>query len=147
MNRNTSKLAARRWFAALVLTTAAPLALAQSYGYITPQELKQRLEGGNKPMLLDIQVEKDFAEHHLPGAVATYAYPAKSAEERAKLKPTLAKILASKDDVVIVCPGGRSGAENTWAFLKENGVAESRMKILEKGQKGWPFSELVQKSN
>jgi thiosulfate/3-mercaptopyruvate sulfurtransferase len=143
---NTAVSPSGRWpraLAAAALLVAAPLALAQSYNYISPVDLKQRLESGNKPMLLDIQVEKEYAQHHLPGAVPTYAYPAKTDEERAKLKSAVSKILSTKDEVVIVCPGGGSGAKNTYDFLKAQGVPESRMRILEKGQKGWPYPELV----
>lgn len=125
------------------LFVAAPLALAQSYNYISPGELKQRLQSPDKPLVLDIQVEDEFARHHLPGAVATYAYPAKSSAEQAKLVPALEKIKAAKGDVVVVCPGGGSGAKNTIDFLKSQGVPESRLRILEKGQNGWPYPELV----
>lgn len=128
---------------ALTLALAMPLAIAQQYNYIAPTELKQRLESGGKPILLDIQVESDYSKHHLPGAVPTYAYPAKTDAERAKLQPTVSQIMASKEDVIIVCPGGGSGAKNTVDYLKAQGVPESRMKILEKGQKGWPFPDLV----
>lgn len=128
---------------ALTLALAMPLAIAQQYNYIAPTELKQQLQSGAKPILLDIQVEADYAKHHLPGAVPTYAYPAKTDAERAKLQPTVSQIMASKEDVIIVCPGGGSGAKNTVDYLKAQGVPESRMKILEKGQKGWPFPELV----
>lgn len=129
--------------AALTLALATPLALAQSYNYIAPTELKQTLEAGGKPILLDIQVEDDYTKHHLPNAVPTYAYPAKTDAERAKLQPTVSRIMASKEDVIVVCPGGGSGAKNTVDYLKAQGVPESRIKILEKGQKGWPFPELV----
>jgi len=128
---------------ALTLAFAMPLAIAQQYNYIAPTELKQKLEAGSKPILLDIQVEDDYAKHHLPNAVPTYAYPAKTDAEKAKLQPTVSRIMASKEDVIIVCPGGGSGAKNTVDYLKAQGVPESRMKILEKGQKGWPFPELV----
>lgn len=138
-----SSVGATRAFASLALLCAAQWAVAQSFNHISPDDLKRRLQSGDKPILLDIQVEKEYAQHHLPGAVPTYAYPAKSDEERAKLKPALAKILAAKEEVVIVCPGGGSGARNTYTFLKEQGVPESRLRILEKGQKGWPFPEMV----
>lgn len=128
---------------ALTLAFAMPLAIAQQYNYIAPTELKQQLEAGSKPILLDIQVEADYAKHHLPNALPTYAYPAKTDAEKAKLQPTVSRIMASKEDVIIVCPGGGSGAKNTVDYLKAQGVPESRMKILEKGQKGWPFPELV----
>ena len=143
MHRSSLSPAAVGRLAALALTLAlaAPLAWAQST--IAPADLKKRLEAGDKPLLLDIQVEKDFARHHIVGAEPTFAYPAKSDEERAKLKPMVARILASKEDVVIVCPAGGGGARNTYDFLKSQGVPESRMRILEKGQKGWPYPELV----
>lgn len=131
---------------AVVLLCVAPWVSAQSYNYITPAELKQRLESPDKPYLVDIQVEKEYAEHHLPGSVPTFAYPAKSDDERAKLKPVVAKILASNQDVVIVCPAGGQGAKNTWSYLKEQGVPENRMRILEKGQRGWPYPEMVRKA-
>lgn len=130
---------------ALLACGLAPgLTWAQAMNTISPADLKKRLEAGDKPLLLDIQPEADFSKHHLPGATPTYAYPAKSAEDQAKLKPTLNRILAGKEDVVIVCPAGGGGAKNTYEFLKSQGVPESRMRILEKGQRGWPYAELVQ---
>lgn len=129
--------------AAAVFCLAAPIALAQSYNYIAPAELKQRLESGARPFLLDIQPAAEFSRHHLPGAVATDAYPARTDAERAKLKPVLHRVLTSTEDVVIVCPGGGSGARNTVDFLKAQGVADKRMLILDKGQKGWPYPQLV----
>lgn len=146
MSRKT--VALRRWalaVAASTLLAAAPSAFAQTYNAIAPAELKQRLDAGDKPLLLDIQVEADYAKHRLPGAVPTYAYPAKTDAERAKLRPVVGRILSSKEDVVIVCPGGGSGARNTYDFLKSQGVPENRLRILEKGQKGWPYPELVTK--
>ena len=128
---------------ALTLALAMPLAIAQQYNYIAPTELKQKLEAGGKPILLDIQVEDEYAKHHLPNAVPTYAYPAKTDAEKAKLQPTVSQIMASKEDVIVVCPGGGSGAKNTVDYLKAQGVPESRIKILEKGQKGWPFPEML----
>jgi rhodanese-related sulfurtransferase len=130
----------------LTLLLGAGWAGAQSFNMITPAELKKRLESGDKPMLVDIQPEADYAQHHLPGALPTYAYPAKSEAERSKLLPTVRQILAGKDDVVIVCPAGGGGARNTYEFLKSQGVPESRMRILEKGQKGWPYAEMVTRS-
>jgi thiosulfate/3-mercaptopyruvate sulfurtransferase len=118
---------------------------AESFNYISAMDLKQQLESPNKPMLVDIQVKTEFEEHHLPGAISTYAFPAKSDAERAKLTPVVAKILASKEDVVIMCPGGGQASKNAYAYLKEQGVPESRIRILEKGQNGWPYSDLVRK--
>ena len=142
MNSPTRRTATKALLSVSLLLTTG-WAGAQTFNTITPAELKKRLESGDKPMLLDIQVEADYARHHLPGAVPTYAYPAKSEDERARLKPAVRQILAGKDDVVIVCPAGGGGARNTYEFLKSQGVPESRLRILEKGQKGWPYAELV----
>lgn len=135
-----------RALAAAALAVAAPLALAQSYNYISPADLKQRLESNSKPLVIDIQVESDYAKHHVPGAVPTYAYPAKTDAEREKLKPAISKIMSTQEDVVIVCPGGASGAKNTIDYLKSQGVPEKRLLILEKGQRGWPYPELTVKN-
>lgn len=131
---------------ALILLWMAQGIFAQTFNYITPADLKQRLESGAQPILLDIQVEKEYVKHHLPGTVPTYAYPVKSDEERVKLKPAVAKILATNKDVVIICPGGEQGAKNAYTFLKEQGVPEKRMRILEKGQAGWPYPEMLSKA-
>jgi rhodanese-related sulfurtransferase len=127
----------------LVVLLATPCAFAQSFNYMTPAELKQRLESGNPPFLLDIQVEQEYAQHHLPGTFPTYAYPARSDEERQRLKPALGKIMTTSQDVVIICPAGGQGARNAYRYLKEQGVPESRMRILEHGQGGWPYPELL----
>lgn len=139
----TSRRTASKTLLSLTLLLGAGWAGAQTFNMISPAELKKRLESADKPMLLDIQVEADFARHHLPGALPTYAYPATSDEERARLKPAIGRILAGKEDVVIVCPAGGGGARNTYDFLKSQGVPESRMRILEKGQKGWPYAAMV----
>ena len=128
---------------ALVFCSAPQCVFAQSFNYISPVELKQRLESASIPFLLDIQVEKDYAQHHLRGTVATYAYPAKSEDERAKLRPAIQKILATNQEVVIICPAGGQGAKNAYTYLKEQGVPENRMRILEKGQRGWPYPEML----
>ena len=131
---------------ALILAFAAQWASADSFNYISPADLKKELEAGAKPMLVDIQVEKEYAKHHLPNTLATYAYPAKSDAERARIKPFVERILASNKEVVIVCPGGGAGAENAYSYLKEQGVPEKRMRILEKGQNGWPYPEMLEKT-
>lgn len=151
MQRKTSKPSSLhrgiQLLALVVLFGITQLTAAdESFNYISAPELKQKLESPNKPFLLDIQSKSDFEQHHLADAVATYAFPAKSDADRAKLMPAVTRILASQDDVVIVCPSGQA-SKNAYTYLKEQGVAESRMRILEKGQRGWPYSELVRKGS
>jgi len=128
----------------LVCVSAPALALFDSYEYITAEEVKGKLEK-NEPMhLVDIQVEEDFNKHYLPGAIATYAYPVKSQEEKAKLDAIMDILQADDAPVVVVCPRGGGGAKRCYDHLKDKGIAEERLLILEKGQDGWPFEEFVQ---
>ena len=127
----------------VTLMVGASLACAAGNGYVQPGQLKQWLETGEKMVIVDIQEPAAFEKHHLAGAIETNAYPVKSQEERQRLNGALAKIAATEDDVVIVCPRGGGGAENTYDYLKAQGVPEERLLILEKGMEGWPYPELT----
>ena len=126
---------------ALILTSS--FAAAGSYNFISPENLKLSLEKRENLLLLDIQVEKEYSQHHLKSAVATYAYPVKSDSDRDKLKPVLTRIKADQVPVVVICPRGGGGAKRAYDFLVENGVDVQRLKILEGGQQKWPFPELL----
>lgn len=127
----------------LVLSTPS-MAFLDNYKYITPDEVKSKLENKDPMYLVDIQVEDDFAKHHLPGAIATYAYPVKSDAEKAKVDTIIEKLQADDAPIVVVCPRGGGGAKRCYDHLKEKGIAEERLLILEKGQEGWPFEEMVE---
>lgn len=116
-----------------------------SYNYLTAEALKARIESKQALTLLDIQVEQEFGEHHIPGAVPTYAYPVKSDEERARLDGLLPQLQANGDPIVIVCPRGEGGAKRSYDYLLGKGIAPERLLILEKGQEGWPYPELTEK--
>ncbi|NIQ98314.1 MAG: rhodanese-like domain-containing protein [Desulfuromonadales bacterium] len=129
----------------LIVLTALPVAaLAGSYNYLSAGSVKEKIEAGERMILVDIQVEEEYAARHLPGAVATHAYPVKSDVDRQKLAAVLPMIRASAEPVVIVCPRGGGGAKRTYDYLKGQGVAEARLNILEKGQKGWPYAKMTE---
>lgn len=113
------------------------------YRYYTADQLKKNLEAKSPLVLLDIQVQEEFDAHHIKGALATYAYPVKSDEDTAKIEATLETIQGTNTKVVIVCPRGGGGAERTYDYLLMNGVDQTRLFILENGQEGWPFDELL----
>lgn len=119
------------------LTTAAFAA-----NYVKPEEFKKWLETGKKMVIVDIQPAKEFEEHHFKGSIETNAFPAKTDEEKKRLDRVIPQIMSSKDDVVIICPRGRSGASNTYEYLKSKGVPEKRLYILEGGIEGWPYKEM-----
>lgn len=128
----------------LVLLGAPSMALSDSYEYITAEKVKHKLEKKEPMHLVDIQVKEDFAKHHLPGAIATYSYPVKSEAEKAKLDAIIEKLQSDDAPVVVVCPRGAGGAKRCHDYLKEKGIVEGRLLILEKGQEGWPYKELVE---
>lgn len=127
----------------LGMLLVVPFTYAQSYNYISASDLKKRIESGDRVFLLDIQVEKEYSKHHIANTFATYAYPVESADDRAKLKSALEKIRNSKEDIIIVCPRGAGGAKRTYEYLKAEGIVSNRLFILEKGQSGWPYPELL----
>jgi thiosulfate/3-mercaptopyruvate sulfurtransferase len=128
-----------------VLTLALVLCAghALAFNMMAAAEVKSRLEAKTPMTLIDIQVAGDFDKHHLPGAIATYAYPVKSDQEQTQVGAVLPRLIANQDPVVVVCPRGKGGAERTYDYLKANGIAEDRLFILENGQEGWPYAELV----
>lgn len=115
-----------------------------AYHYITAQVLQERLTAGQPTNLVDIQVEADFAKHHIKGAEPTYAYPVKSADDSAKLAATVEKLKSNSDPVVIICPRGAGGATRTYDYLLTQGITAERLLILEKGQEGWACAPLTE---
>lgn len=113
------------------------------YQYITAVQLKEKLEKEEPVLLFDIQVEEEWQEHRIIGSIPTYSYPVESEADLAKIEPVLPD-LAGDAPVVVVCPRGGGGAERAYDYLKENGIAEDRLLILEKGMAKWPFGEFVE---
>ena len=113
------------------------------YQYMTAGEVRKKLQAGSSLALVDIQVEEEFASHHLQGALASYAYPVKSAADQQKLHTLLSQLQTSSEPVVIICPRGGGGAKRAYDYLQDQGIAEDRLYILEKGQQGWPYADLL----
>ncbi|MFV0425242.1 MAG: rhodanese-like domain-containing protein [Bacilli bacterium] len=115
------------------------------YKYITAENLKTDIEDEREMIIIDIQPEEDFNNAHIVGAIPTYAYPAESDVDRAKLDDFIDEYKGGDTPIIIVCPGGGGGAKNTWSYMREQGMDISRFLILENGQKGWPYDELLEK--
>jgi len=116
---------------------------AFAYNTISAYHVKGLIEHQEPVILVDIQPEKDFAEHHLVGSIETNAYPVKSVADKTKLDRTLPLIEDSTAPVVVVCPRGGGGAQKAYDYLKSQGVAEERLVILEGGIAGWPHDDLM----
>lgn len=128
---------------ALLLLSCSASAMASGYNYVGQDQFRQWLEKGKEMSIVDIQIPAEFQEHHFRGAVETNAYPVKSADDKKKLDAILPKLLASKKDVVVICPRGGGGAKNSYDYLKLKGIEEKRIFILTKGMQGWPYKELT----
>lgn len=138
-------IAAAVVFSLLFLVTAPLMAKDVTYNYISPEELKTRIHSGASQCILDIQVQDEFNEHHIQGAVPTYAYPVKTGEEKARIDLEVARLGQDEDPIIIVCPRGGGGARRTYDYLLEKGVDSDRLYILENGQSGWPYEDLLDK--
>lgn len=126
-------------------TPAAPAAEAErTFNYYTADQTKAAIENKEDMILLDIQVEDEWNQHHIQGAIPTYAYPVETDEDKAKLDGILDQLEGDKP-IVIVCPGGKGGAQRTVAHLESKGIAPERIFILENGQGGWPYEDLLEK--
>ena len=123
---------------ALILVSAAA---ALAANYIDPPELKELLDKKKPVILIDIQPAADYEKQHLAGSIETNAFPAKTAEEKARLDKALPAIKASTAPVVVICPRGKSGAKNSYEYFVSQGVAEDRLQILDGGIAEWPYKE------
>lgn len=131
---------------AAVSQTAQPAPkVIKDWKYYSADQLKEAIDKKSPVQIVDIQVEAEYKAHHIKGVIPTYAYPVKTDEEKGKLAKILPQLKASKDPIVIVCPAGKGGAERTYQYLYDQGIDESRLFTLEKGQSGWPYSELLEK--
>lgn len=134
----------KKMVSALALTLVSATA-ALAANYIDPPALKKMLDQKQEVILVDIQPADDFADQHLPGAIETDAFPAKTAAQKARMDKSLPAIMASHAPVVVICPSGKTGAENGYAYLMTKGVPEPRLLILKGGMNGWPYDQMVVK--
>ena len=124
---------------------AGASAFAGSYNYIDEKKKKNRIEAGSEVIIVDIQIEKEFKQHHLPGSIATYAYPVKTEAERTQIDKAVQLYQVFEKEVVIVCPRGKGGAKRCYDYMLKNNIPSEKIFILEKGIAGWPYQELFEK--
>lgn len=115
------------------------------YNYISASDLEARLTSNQPTNIVDIQVEEEFDQHHIKGAIPTYAYPVKSDADHVKLETAVEELKTNDDSVVVVCPRGAGGATRTYDYLLQQGIPSERLVILEKGQAGWSYESLTEK--
>ncbi len=123
----------------LILASSA-FAMKDEYNYMNAESLQKALDQNAAITIVDIQVADEFKDHHIKNAIATYAYPVKSADDKAKLTDSLSQIKNNDQPVVVICPRGKGGAERTINYLASNGIPSYRLFVLTNGQDGWPYA-------
>ena len=112
------------------------------YNYISAEKTAELMrKDASKLVLVDIQEKPDFEEEHLKGALATYAYPVKTEDEKARLAALLPSI-SPEQKVIIICPRGGGGADRAYDFYLEKGVKKEQLFTLKGGQYEWPRDKI-----
>jgi len=137
IKRNTGLLTAMAVMMAVFLVGTTVCGKDQ-YRYISVQDLKARMDAGDHEnglmVITTSQTEKEYATGFIDAAYPTYARPLKTDADFGKLDPFLETIKHTNEDVVLICPRGKSGAERPYDYFKKNGIDENRLLILEGGQ-------------
>lgn len=131
----------------------AGVALAADYNYISQEDFKARLDAGDhdngKMAIMTSQTPEEYATGHLKAAFATFARPLESDADYAKLDPFLAKVKDTTEDIVIICPRGKSGATRPFDYFKKHGISVDRMYVLKGGQEAFnaAYPDAIVKGN
>ena len=110
--------------------------------YVKPAQFRQWLST-NQAMIIDVQSYPDFLKQHFPGSIPTYAYPVVTPEQKKRVAALIPAIKKSGKPVVLVCPGGITGAPNARRFLVSQGVSNKKLFILQGGTWGWPWRNMM----
>ena len=129
--------------AILVIGLFNMAALFENFNYVKAEEFKQWLDSGKTMVLVDIQVKDEFSLHHFKDSIETNAFPVETEEQRKMIDPAVAAAKKAGTDVVVVCPRGGGGAKRCYSYLKEQGIPEGKLFILEGGVDKWPHKEIL----
>ncbi|MEG1501226.1 MAG: rhodanese-like domain-containing protein, partial [Clostridiales bacterium] len=96
--------------------------------------------------IIDTQSEADFKTGHIKGAIATNAEMLENDTQKAQMDIVAEQAASAAKPIVIVSNDGGLSAENAHKYLVEKGIKTEQIFILEKGQKGWTFADLTEKT-
>ncbi|AHM58044.1 rhodanese domain protein (plasmid) [Peptoclostridium acidaminophilum DSM 3953] len=109
------------------------------YNYISAADLKARIDAGDLEsgamIMTSSQTEEELADSYMKGdLIKTQARPLETVEDYAKLEPVYEIIKDTDADVILICPGGKSGATRPADYFAAKGIDTDRLLILEGGQ-------------
>ena len=128
---------------AFVLLLVAFAAGAADYKFMDPEDLKIRLDTKEPLILVDIQKENAYKEHHFYGSIRTYAYPARTELDTQSLVQAVRVYEQTQNDVVIIGPRGGRACMRAHDFLVTRGIPTEKIYILEGGIRDWPYREML----
>ncbi|MGD8352825.1 MAG: rhodanese-like domain-containing protein, partial [Pseudomonadota bacterium] len=79
--------------------------------YVTPETFREWYLK-DKALVIDVQTYGGYTQMHFPGSLTTYAYPVRTPEQKKRVEAVIPAIRDTKKPVVLVCPGGITGAPN-----------------------------------
>ncbi|MBW6521455.1 MAG: rhodanese-like domain-containing protein [Desulfoarculaceae bacterium] len=117
--------------------------LFETFNYVKADEFKQWLDSGKAMVMVDIQVKDEFSLHHFKDSIETNAFPVETEEQREMIAQAVTAAKEAGTDVVVICPRGGGGAKRCYSYLKDQGIAEEKLFILEGGVEKWPYKEML----
>lgn len=114
-----------------------------AFNMMSADELKVRLETKQPTILLDIQKQNAYLEHHFYGSIRTYAYPAKTDTDLQSVVQAVRMYEQNGNDVVIIGPRGGKASQRTVDFLITRRIPEEKIFILQGGIREWPYKEML----
>ena len=130
------------FFFVFLLNTSA--LMAANYTYITAEQLKDKITANEQLSLVDILFGGAYKAGHFPDAIATYAYPVKTAESKTMIGEQLVAFKDGNTPVIIISHRGGGGAMQAFDYFKEKGIDESRLFILKKGMQAWTNKDMLE---
>ena len=124
------------------------LEVTPNYQYITPDDMKAKIDAKEDMLLLSVQTKDSYKEDgHLHGSIETKAYPANTEDLRKRLDKVTDKLTENDLPIYVMCMEGKGGAENAISYyVNEKKIDQTRFYIIEGGIKGWPFPEMLESS-
>jgi rhodanese-related sulfurtransferase len=113
------------WLVALAAPASAGHGRSEPVPAVSPEEVRQRLDGRNQPVLVDLRPREEFQKAHLPGARSV---PLPELRRRHREVPRTGR-------VVLYCACGPMEVQAAYQFLRDLGYRD--VSVLEEGFAGW----------
>ncbi len=114
--------------------------------YVSPETFREWYTSG-KTLVVDVQTYGGYMQMHFPGSLTTHAYPVRTPEQKKRVEAVIPAIKKTKKPVVLVCPGGITGAPNARLHLISKGIPNRRLYVLRGGTWAFPWKDMLVSGN